>query len=138
MAALAPTAYTINGMLAGLSLIKKYSPVVISVAGAYLLYDVWKNWDKLQKSKDRISFVVDLVLNDMMPTWAKNSIVTGAGALNQGALKTSYKMQLTAGAGGDLKIGWPANRMRNVSARSAVAGRNHLCSCSICTRNNST
>lgn len=97
VAALAPAAYTINGILAGLSLIKKIGPVAITIAGAYLLYDVWQNWDKLQKSKDRISFVVDLVLNDMMPSWAKNLILKGAENLNQGAFDNQLQIRTHGG-----------------------------------------
>jgi hypothetical protein len=97
VAAIAPAGYAINGILAGLKLIRKFSPVVISIAGAYLLYDVWKNWDKLQKSKDRISFTVDLVLNDMLPSWAKNLIETGANQANQGAFDNQLQNRTHGG-----------------------------------------
>ncbi|WP_245256780.1 phage tail tape measure protein [Hyphomicrobium denitrificans] len=87
VAALAPLGYVISGIASSLSLLAAIagSPIVITIAGAYLLYEVWQNWDKLTKAKDRISFVVDLVLNNMLPDWAKHLIETGAKNLNQGA-----------------------------------------------------
>lgn len=93
VAALAPLGYIITGIASSLSLLAAIagSPIVISIAGAYLLYEVWKNWDKLLKSKDRISFVVDLVLNNMMPEWAKNLIEKGAAKLNDGAFENQLQ-----------------------------------------------
>lgn len=105
VAALAPLGYIFSGIASSLSLLAGIAgnPIVITIAGAYLLYDVWKNWDKLQKSKDRISFVVDLILNDMMPAWAKNLIEKGAANLNQGALESQYANQYYGGRWGRLK-----------------------------------
>jgi hypothetical protein len=109
VAALAPAAYTINGMLAGLSLMKKISPVVITIAGAYLLYDVWQNWDKLKKSDNKISFIVDMVLNDMLPTWAKNLIEKGMYKLNEGAFENQLQNR-AHGGGWNLITDWMAGK----------------------------
>jgi hypothetical protein len=99
VAALAPLGFIISGISSSLSLLAAIAgnPIVITIAGAYLLYDVWKNWDKLVKSKDRISFVVDLVLNDMLPDWAKHLIEKGAEKLNRGALESQYANQYYGG-----------------------------------------
>jgi hypothetical protein len=99
VAALAPLGYIISGIASSLSLLAAIagSPIVITIAGAYLLYDVWKNWDKLQKAPDKISFVIDLVLNDMLPAWAKNLIVKGAENLNQGAFDNQLQIRTHGG-----------------------------------------
>jgi len=121
VAALAPAAYTINGILAGLSLMKKFSPIVISIAGGYLLYEVWKNWDKLSKAPDKISFVVDLVLNDMLPAWAKNLIENGAETLNRGALESQYANQYYGGRWARFKH-WSSGAFQDTNGSAAWGG----------------
>lgn len=102
IAALAPLGYVITGIVSSLKLLAGIaaSPIVLTIAGGYLLYEVWQNWDKLTKSKDKISFVIDLVLNDMIPTWAKNLIGVGVNSLNQGAFYNQLQNQTHGGRWG--------------------------------------
>ncbi len=99
VASIAPALYVLKGIRDSLLLISDLTinPLTVTVAGGYLIYDVWKNWDKLQKAPNKISFVVDLVLNDMLPTWLKNDIEFGAGAMNRHLLKNAYEDQYYGG-----------------------------------------
>lgn len=74
LAALAPAGYIISGIASSLSLIGTLasSPIVITIAGAAALYEVYQHWEQLyQAAGNGIKIAVDFIWPEL-PAWVQS------------------------------------------------------------------